>query len=108
MSGAGWVVAVADAHKQIRRDLDETVAAAPPDIAVEGVVLEGRPWRELAEHSSGLDMLFVGSRGYGPLQAVMLGRTSGPLMREAHCPVIALPRTVTSMRLFDDEAVATA
>ena len=92
MVGPGWVVAQPDIEREIRKDLDETVAAVPSDIAVEGVVLTGRPWRELASRSSELDLLFVGSRGYGPLQAVVLGGTNGPLMREAHCPVIALTR----------------
>ena len=55
-------------------------------------MLEGRPWRRLADQSAELDLLFVGSRGYGPLHAVILGGTSGPLLREAQCPVIALPR----------------
>ena len=108
MTGAGWVVALNDAEKQTRRDLDETVAAMPDDVAVKGVVLNGRPWRELADHSADLSLLFVGSRGYGPVQAVMLGGTSGPLMREAHCPVVALPRNVTSLALFEGEAVSAA
>jgi nucleotide-binding universal stress UspA family protein len=108
MSGAGWVTTMVDAERAIRREFDETAASVPPDVAVHGVVLEGRPWRVLAHRSAELDVLFVGSRGYGPVQAVMLGRTTGPLMREAHCPVIALPRTATAVTLFDGEPVATA
>jgi nucleotide-binding universal stress UspA family protein len=92
MGGPGWVMAEPDVEKEIRKDLDETVAAIPSDVAVQGVALTGRPWRELEARSSELDLLFIGSRGYGPLQAVVLGGTNGPLLREAHCPVIALPR----------------
>jgi nucleotide-binding universal stress UspA family protein len=103
MGGPGWVMAEPDVEKTIRKDLDETVAAVPSDIAVQGIVLRGRPWRELEARSSELDLLFIGSRGYGPLQAVVLGGTNGPLMREAHCPVIALPRGADAplAELFD-------
>ena len=92
MTGAGYVAARMDIEADIRRDLDTALAELPGDIAAEGTVLEGRPWKMLAERSADLDLLLVGSRGYGPLQSVILGGTSGPLMREAHCPVIALPR----------------
>ena len=36
----------------------------------------------------------MGSRGYGPLRAVLLGSVSGRLVREAACPVIVVPRGV--------------
>lgn len=110
LGGPGWVAAQPDVEKEIRRDLDETVAAVASDIAVEGVVLKGRPWRELETRSSELDLLFVGSRGYGPLHAVVLGGTNGPLTREAHCPVIALPRGAETplAALYGASATATA
>jgi hypothetical protein len=34
----------------------------------------------------------VGSRGWGPVRRILLGSTSARLMREAHCPVLVLPR----------------
>ena len=36
--------------------------------------------------------MVVGSRGYGPLKAVLLGGVSGQLIRSAACPVIVVPR----------------
>ena len=60
----------------------------------DGVVLDGRPWAALSAYSEQLDLLLVGSRGYGPVRAVITGGTSGPLLHHAHCPVIALPRGV--------------
>jgi nucleotide-binding universal stress UspA family protein len=92
MGGPGYIVVAGDIEADIRSDLKATVAGLPSDVSAEGVALDGRPWRRLAERSSELDLLLVGSRGYGPLQAVILGGTSGPLLREAHCPVVALPR----------------
>jgi hypothetical protein len=37
-------------------------------------------------------MLFVGSRGYGPMHSVLVGGVAGRIVREAACPVIVLPR----------------
>jgi nucleotide-binding universal stress UspA family protein len=92
MGGAGYVGAWADVATDIRSDLDACVAGLPADVSPEGLVLEGRPWRELADASRNLDLLLIGSRGYGPLHAVLMGATSGPVLHHAHCPVIALPR----------------
>jgi nucleotide-binding universal stress UspA family protein len=65
------------------RDLDDLANAH---------VVEGRPDIELATRSSDLDLLVVGSRGYGPLKRLLLGSTSSKLVRSAACPVIVLPR----------------
>ena len=65
----------------------------PPWIEVESVVEEGDPARALARHGVDLDLLVVGSRGYGPLRRTLLGGVSGDVMRTAPCPVIAVPRT---------------
>ena len=62
----------------------------------------------LAERSADLDLLFIGSRGYGPLRAVLTGGTSGAVTRTAQCPVIVLPRGVEAplAEVFDAAAVA--
>jgi Universal stress protein family len=36
--------------------------------------------------------LFAGSRGYGPLRAVMLGSVTRRVASQARCPVIVLAR----------------
>src|SRR5215210_225427 len=46
----------------------------------------------VSEH---LDLLVCGSRGYGPLRAVLLGGVSRRLTAEARCPVLVVPRGVT-------------
>ena len=57
-------------------------------------MIVGDPVRELAAQSGSADLMVVGSRGYGPLRAVLLGSVSGRLVREAACPVIVVPRGV--------------
>ena len=49
--------------------------------------------RELVERSSGLDLLVVGSRGYGPVRHALLGSVTSELMRTAACPVLVVPRS---------------
>jgi nucleotide-binding universal stress UspA family protein len=76
----------------VRDDLDAAIARLPAAIAARGSVLAGLPFRELAEKTAELDLLFIGSRSYGPMGAVVLGGTSAPLIRRSRCPAIVLPR----------------
>jgi nucleotide-binding universal stress UspA family protein len=57
-----------------------------------GDVVVGLAVEELAELSSDVDLIVVGSRGWGPVKRLLLGSTSEKLVREAACPVIAVPR----------------
>jgi nucleotide-binding universal stress UspA family protein len=107
VTGPGWVTVRDDVEREIRRDLDEIVAATAELVATEGVLLHGRPWTELASRSEELDLLFIGSRGYGPAHSVLAGGTSGALMQHAHCPVIVLPRDVDTPVVDIFEATAT-
>jgi nucleotide-binding universal stress UspA family protein len=54
---------------------------------------EGDPAEVLAARSRDLDLLIVGSRGYGPVRQVLIGGVSGELMRRAACPVLIVPRS---------------
>jgi nucleotide-binding universal stress UspA family protein len=47
---------------------------------------------ELALYSASLDLLVVGSRGYGPIGRLMHGSTSQELARRARCPLLVLTR----------------
>ena len=59
----------------------------------EGVVVEGDPAHELASLASGLDVLVVGSRCYGPVARALLGDVARYLIGGAcPCPVVVHPR----------------
>jgi nucleotide-binding universal stress UspA family protein len=79
-----------EAESQLRN----VVADLDSGVPVEAEALVGDPAEVLRDFSEGLDLLVVGSRGYGPLRAVLLGSVSRRLMAEAHCPVIVVPRGV--------------
>lgn len=59
---------------------------------VEGSAVYGIPGEGLAEFGEEVDILVVGSRGYGPLRRLVLGSTSEYLERHARCPLLVLPR----------------
>lgn len=82
----------ADGHSQLELALRETLEEATAGTDVKPIVLDGRPWAALAAQTERLDLMLVGSRGYGPLRAVITGGTSGPVIHHAHCPVLVLPR----------------
>ncbi len=62
---------------------------------VEGRAVYGLPGEELAAFGDELDLLVVGSRGYGPMRRLVLGSTSAYLERHARCSLVVLPRSAT-------------
>jgi nucleotide-binding universal stress UspA family protein len=64
-----------------------------PSIETEFVIESGDPSASLARHGVDLDLLVIGSRGYGPVRRAVLGAVSAEVMRTAPCPVLVVPRT---------------
>ncbi|HEY0533236.1 MAG TPA: universal stress protein [Actinoplanes sp.] len=67
-------------------------AADVPDVAAEWEIRSGDPVDTLAELDD-VDVLFCGSRGYGPARRVVLGGVSARLSRRARRPLIVVPRS---------------
>lgn len=66
--------------------------------------LRGDPSNVLIERSKDLDVLLLGSRAYGPLRHALLGSVSARAMREAHCPVLVVPRGAPVQPLAEDDS----
>lgn len=83
-------------NDEMRRQLAaihrEAVATARAVVEVEECLLAGPADEVLAAQADELDLLVVGSRGYGPLGAVLLGSTSSHLAHTAGCPLLVTPR----------------
>lgn len=80
-------------HERHRRELDRGLARVPERLRATGLVTVGEPARALeSEAERGLDLLVVGSRGYGPLRRVLLGSVASELLHAAPCPVVVCPR----------------
>lgn len=59
---------------------------------VEAHTAAGIPAEELARFSGSVDLLVVGSRGYGPFGRLLYGSMSQELARTARTPLLVLPR----------------
>lgn len=99
-----------DLERRAREEVQAAVDALADDIRVEPVLEAGPAADVLAAESARLDLLFVGSRGYGPHRAVLAGSVVQRLLRNAECPVVVLPRGVEQKlgRTFGRDARSSA
>lgn len=92
--GAG--LNTATLNEVVRREradeLSRVVSALGPEVSVDAEFVDGDAATELARASEELDLLVLGSRGYGPIRAVLLGSVSSALVRSAASPVVVVPR----------------
>jgi nucleotide-binding universal stress UspA family protein len=73
------------------RVIDEGLRSVDSALSAEPVRLDGDPAMELTRKcAEGIDLLVVGSRGYGPLARVLLGSVSRKVVQEAPCPVLVV------------------
>ena len=79
---AGVIAAFEQAADDRLRSLD----------GVDGRVAVGFAGEELTAFGDQVDLLVVGSRGWGPLRRSILGSASVQLTREARCPLLVVPR----------------
>ena len=86
----GFVRITADAEQAAREEFECAIAELAGADA-EAAFLIGDPADELPRESEVCDRMVIGSRGYGPAPAVLLGDVSGRLMRTAACPVVIVP-----------------
>jgi nucleotide-binding universal stress UspA family protein len=94
MTTQGYISVHEEVERKQREHFNKRIAQQPDDVAVEAVFTAGSPNRELASQSESVDLMVLGSRGYGPLHAVMLGGVAHAVVRKAACPVLILPRGV--------------
>ncbi len=82
-------------EEAVSRQLESALArgkASVEGIETETSLLHGMPASTLAAESAELDLLVVGSRGYGPIRRALLGDVASRLTRKANCPIIIVPR----------------
>jgi nucleotide-binding universal stress UspA family protein len=86
-----------EATRKLRRELqerlDRAADSAPDGVNPGTVLLHGATGEVIAEACDGVvDLLVVGSRGYGPIQRALLGSVSEELIARARHPVLVIPR----------------
>lgn len=73
--------------------LGEATATVDSKLAVQERRLDGSPGGALVRAcEEDVDLLVLGSRGYGPLTRVLLGSVSRRAAQDAPCPVLVVPR----------------
>ena len=90
-------------QQECERTLGLGIARIPERVESHRLLVKGEAAEVIASASEGLDLLVIGSRGYGPLRRTVLGSVAGAVIRRAACPVLALPRGigVDPLRLAD-------
>jgi nucleotide-binding universal stress UspA family protein len=105
-----YTAVASDADESVARAeaaLDRALSGYAGDLETEARVLTGGGPASLVGASQDLDVLVTGSRGHGPLRATMLGGVSHKLARDARCPLIVVPRTLSEpMSALFDQSVA--
>jgi nucleotide-binding universal stress UspA family protein len=79
-------------YAETKANLERVAGELGEGLPVHLETIRGDPSEVLIERSKNLDILMLGSRAYGPLRHVLLGSVSARVMREAHCPVLVVPR----------------
>jgi nucleotide-binding universal stress UspA family protein len=93
MGAAAAAQAGPDAGPNFQTRLNEAVAGLPPQLRALPVFERGDPVRKLLEAAEmGVDLLVLGSRGFGPVMRLLIGSVSSRVIREAPCPVLVVPR----------------
>jgi nucleotide-binding universal stress UspA family protein len=77
---------------ELQSETEQLAEALSSDLPVDAHLLRGDPKKVLVEQSQQLDLLVLGSRGYGPLKSVLLGSVSSYVVRNSACPVLIVPR----------------
>jgi nucleotide-binding universal stress UspA family protein len=82
-----------EAGADFQSRLNDAVAALPDEVRALPVYEKGDPVEKLLEHAEeGVDLLVLGSRGYGPVLRLIAGSVSVRVIRRAPCPVLIVPR----------------
>ena len=85
-------VGSADLYKDAERAFETEMRRAAESAGARHLVVTGPPGHTLAEASADFDLLVTGSRGYGAIRGVVLGRVSRHLVDHARCPGLVVPR----------------
>jgi nucleotide-binding universal stress UspA family protein len=110
MGSPGLASLRSDLERYVQEQVDKAVGAVPDDVTATAFNATGDPAELLVAQSKELDVLVMGSRGYGPLHAVLAGGVSGRVLRDSQCPVIVVPRGIESPlgALFGDTTATAA
>jgi nucleotide-binding universal stress UspA family protein len=93
MGAAAAARAGPEAGPDFQTRLHDAVAELPSELRALPVLEKGDPVEKLLEMTEvGIDLLVLGSRGFGPVMRLLIGSVSSRVIRAAKCPVMVVPR----------------
>jgi nucleotide-binding universal stress UspA family protein len=93
MAAAAAAETGTDAGPDFQTRLHAAVAQLEPELRALPVIQKGDPVEKLLEAADmGVDLLVLGSRGFGPVMRLLIGSVSSRVIRSAPCPVLVVPR----------------
>jgi len=94
-AGGAYAEMIRTRRKYLEDEIESASATLPRGVPVGTRVVDGNAVDAIATAAEfGVDLLVVGSRGWGPVRRVLLGSVSARLLRVAPCPVLVVPRPV--------------
>jgi nucleotide-binding universal stress UspA family protein len=89
----GPAAGFASAHERAgRAELAAAAGRAPETVDVKQSVVVGSPTEVISEAALGCDLIVTGSRGHGAACRMVVGSTSGGLVRDGRTPLLIIPR----------------
>ena len=90
--GPAATIAAAEGAR-LQERLHEACGELPTELRAQPVYKRGEPVQTLiAQAERGMDLLVLGSHGFGPVLRLLLGSVAGKVIRAAPCPVLVMPR----------------
>jgi nucleotide-binding universal stress UspA family protein len=86
-----------EVQAEVENRLEQAAAPIRDDVCVGADIVSGQTTDALVEQSERLDLLVLGSRGYGPLKRLLLGSVSRRVISDARCSVLVVPRGVRDL-----------
>jgi nucleotide-binding universal stress UspA family protein len=86
-----------EVRREVEQRLSEVAATVRDDLFVRAEIASGETVDALLRGSEHLDLLVLGSRGYGPLKRVLLGSVTRAVVKDSPCPVLIVPRGVQGL-----------
>jgi nucleotide-binding universal stress UspA family protein len=94
VTGHGYTEIMGELRDMRGAMLDQALEELASRVDAGGQIIDGHPAEVLAAESERLDLLVIGSRGYGALRATLAGSVAHELAGTAHCPLLLVPRGV--------------
>jgi nucleotide-binding universal stress UspA family protein len=106
-SGDAYAELIRTRRKFLEDQIESASATLSPDVPVGTRVVDGNAADAIGTAAGfGVDLLVVGSRGWGPVRRVLLGSVSARLLRVAPCPVLVVPRAADAGDGLEGEPAA--